>query len=133
MLIQFLRFIVVGGVAATAYLVIVIAILEGIGFVSDDSLSPASKVAVNLGGLLVAALVAYGGLRRWTFGSARLHREALPRFIVLSLGGVVLNELLFMALLRLTSLSYQLALAIVLCAVAGLVFFAARLWVFAGR
>lgn len=130
---QFLRFLVVGGLAATTYLVALVATLETMGVFAEEAPAIAVKLAVHLGGLALAACVAYLGLRRWAFASTRPHRIALPRFVLLAAGSLVTSEALFRALLRLLPISYQAALVTILVALTLVVFLLARRWVFGTR
>ncbi len=130
---QFLRFLIVGGIAAATDMVVAVVAIEVLGLFTEYELAPIIKLAVNVAGILLASVVAYAGLRRWAFASHQPHRSALPRFVAMSLGAVVIDELALLALLQLTPLSYQSALAITLIATAGLVFYVAKRWVFMAR
>jgi putative flippase GtrA len=130
---QFLRFLIVGGLAAAADILIAVAALESINLLTEYELDPWLKLAINLGGVVCASVVAYVGLRRWVFTSSQPHRAALPRFLAMTLGAVIANELALLGLLSITPLSYQHALALTLVATAVLVFEIARRWVFQAR
>lgn len=86
----------------------------------------------NLIAFLIAFQVSHAGHRRLTFG----HHDAPAarsrvRFFGVALTSFVVNELMYWALLRFTSMDYRAALAIVLVAVAALTFVVARQWAFA--
>ncbi len=130
---QFLRFLIVGGLAAACDMVVAVAAMELLGLFSEYELGPLVKLAINLGGVLCASIVAYAGLRRWTFASSQPHRTALPRFVAMSLGAVCVDELALLGLLQLTPLSYQNAMAITLVGTALIVFYTAKRWVFQAR
>lgn len=51
----------------------------------------AAPVAASTAGAIVGALVNYQLNYRLTFASRRAHREALPRFMLVAAGGVLLN------------------------------------------
>lgn len=85
----------------------------------------------NVVGFLIAFQVSYWGHRNRTFCAAHVaHRRTLPRFFLVAGAGFLLNELLFLGLLRTTALGYQAALLLVLIAVAAATFAAGRLWAF---
>ncbi|WP_028310525.1 MULTISPECIES: GtrA family protein [Derxia] len=128
---QVFRFVMVGGGAAATHMAVVIALVEALRAGGGDEPGDAVKLACNLGGFLVAVGVSYFGHRNFTFGSTKSHGRAAPQFLAVALTGFVLNEGMFWALLRFTALSYQLALFLVLGAVAALTFALSRLWVFA--
>lgn len=133
MLDQLFRFLVVAGLAALAYLVTAIAVLESVSLWSEYELSVALRLAINGAAFLIAVGIAYAGLRRWTFASSQPHRRSLPRFVALAAACLAGNEILFYALVRFTPASYQLAFGAALLVVAALAFLASRLWVFAAR
>lgn len=130
---QFLRFLIVGGLAAACDIVVAVAAMELLGLFTEYELAPLIKLAINLGGVFCASIVAYAGMRRWTFASSQPHRAALPRFVAMSLGAVCVDELALLGLLQLTPLSYQNAMAITLVGTAMVVFYTAKRWVFQAR
>ncbi|WP_431264589.1 GtrA family protein [Roseateles chitinivorans] len=79
----------------------------------------------------IAAGVSFFGHQRWTFASrgAEMQRSA-PRFLLVSLAGLCLNQASFAALLRWTELSYATVLALVLLLVAGVSYVASSRWAF---
>ena len=89
-------------------------------------------LVANLIAFLIAFQVSHAGHQRLTFG----HQEAPAarsrvRFFGVALMSFFINELMYWALLRFTSLDYRVALAMVLIAVAALTFVIARQWAFA--
>ena len=91
-----------------------------------------SPLVANVIAFLIAFQVSHAGHRRFTFS----HHDAPAsqsrwRFFAVASGSFAVNELMYAALLRLTSLDYRIALLIVLVAVAALTFFSARNWAFA--
>lgn len=126
LLTQAFRFGVVG-LAATVvhFLVAVVAVQLGV-------LAPQ---LANVLGFGVAFCVSFFGQWRWTFaqrGAAPVAR-ALPLYLLLSIGGFAANALAYAWLLANTSWRYDVALAVVLAAVAALTFVASRAWVFKSR
>jgi putative flippase GtrA len=85
----------------------------------------------NALGYLAGFLVSYSGHHRVTYRSSAAHRRALPRFLAVSGGGLVLNQLIVYAVVNVLGLSYGLALAIILATVPALTFMAGRYWAFA--
>lgn len=89
-------------------------------------------LAANALGFICAFGVSYRGHGRWTFRAASPVRPgALRRFFAVALTGFAVNETLYWALLRFTSLSYEAALIIVLAAAAALVLLLSKYWAFA--
>ena len=93
----------------------------------------APPLVANLVAWCVAFGVSWSGHRWLSFRgqAAPLARSAL-RFALVSLGGLVSNELAYAALLALTPLRYDVALALVLLAVAVVTYQLGRHWAFSG-
>ena len=110
----------------------VTAMLVHLGTVSLLVPAGLPPLAANVIGFLVAFQVSHAGHRRLTFGAAQAPAaRSRLRFFAVAAASFALNELMYAALLRLTSLDYRIALLIVLVAVAALTFFSARNWAFA--
>ncbi len=120
MILQIARFGVVGVAAMAVHWLVVVALV---------SLGLAPLIA-NVMGFAVAFNVSYLGHRRWTFASDAAHSTTLGRFFAVALGSFIINEVLYSLLLRYTHLNYQVALALVLFAVAALTFVLSRYWAF---
>jgi len=120
MILQLARFGVVGVTAMAVHWLVVTALVP-------LGLLPLIANAIGFG---VAFNVSYWGHRNWTFGSDAAHRTTFWRFAAVSSTSFVLNECLYWLLLTYTRLGYQLALAIVLIAVAALTFVLSRYWAF---
>jgi putative flippase GtrA len=121
------RFVVVGCAAAAVHWSVVRGVVDGWAV---------APLLANVLGWLVAFGVSFAGHHRWTFGDApgRDVRRSLPRFLLVSLAGFVVNEATYAVLLGgLGGWRYDIVLAVVLVAVAGLTFVASRLWAFRGR
>ena len=119
---RLLRFGIVGGLAALVHLSVVMMLVEGV------RLSP---LRANVAGFALAFLVSYGGQRHFTFhDGGSPHRQALPRFLLVTIAGWLLNQGLFALLLACTPLPYALALGLVLALVASLTFLLGKYWVF---
>lgn len=88
----------------------------------------------NILAFLLAFQVSYWGHRHKTFDAAHVpHRQALPRFFMVSCLSFALNETMYFVLLHFTTLDYRLALLIVLASVAVFTFVLSKLWAFADR
>ncbi|WP_416759298.1 GtrA family protein [Roseateles sp. So40a] len=117
-----LRFLLVGVAATMVHWVVVAATVSTFGW---------EPLRANLVAWLTAAGVSFIGHQRWTFGSRRAAtRSAAPRFLVVSLAGFVLNQVMFASLLRWTEFQYGTALAVVLLLTASVTYLASNLWAF---
>ncbi|WP_159879028.1 GtrA family protein [Aquitalea denitrificans] len=88
----------------------------------------------NVVAFLLAFQVSYWGHRHKTFDAAHVpHRQALPRFFMVSCLSFALNEAMYFVLLHFTTLDYRLALLIVLASVAVFTFVLSKLWAFSDR
>lgn len=116
-----------GAVGATAFLV-------HFGVVAATVPLGVAPLIANVLGFLAAFAVSFVGHGRWSFpAEGRPVAPALKRFAVVAVGGFVLNETAYAALLRATSLDYRVALVLVLVGVAALTWLAGRYWAFAHR
>lgn len=119
---QIVRFIVVGCLAAAVHWSGVVCL------VSQWGLLPA---LANVPAWLLALAVSFAGHHRWTFADqhAALGRSA-GRFFLVSAAGFAVNEGAYVLLLRWSPLRYDILLAGLLVAVAGLTYLASRHWAF---
>lgn len=122
MMAQVFRFGIVGAAAATTHFVAAVTCVRSLGV--DPQLA-------NVIGFAIAFMVSFVGQWRWTFGAqaAPLGR-ALPSFLLVALGGFAANALAYRWLLAHTPLRYDVALALVLVAVAATTFLLSRGWAF---
>ena len=97
---QFSRFGVVGAVGTLAHYALFLALIHA---------AAADPVAASAAGASLGALVNYVLNYRYTFRSARRHREALPRFLLVAAVGLALNTLLMAAFLNGLRLHYLAA------------------------
>lgn len=115
-------FVAVGCAAAAVHFGVVVLLVEWLRW---------PPLAANVAGWLLAFLVSFLGQWRLTFASRGTPwRHALPRYFLLSLGGFAANEGAYAVLLHLTPLPYQVALGIVLLAVAVMTYLLGSRWVF---
>lgn len=125
MLQQLVRFGLVGVVATVVHFVVAVACVRQLG--TDPR-------SANVAGFAVAFVASFIGQRRWTFSATTAPwRTALPRYFVVSVLGFAVNAASYAWLLTHTSLRYDVALAIVLLAVATLTFVLSRWWAFRGH
>lgn len=117
-----LPFLFVGGSAAAVHQCVVMIVVEGFGF---------DPAWANLPGFLCAWCVSYLGHRRLTFRTGVAHRQAAPRFLLVSVTAFAANHLLFVGLLTLTDWHYAVALFLTQLTVAVGTYLASRLWAFA--
>lgn len=91
-----------------------------------------SPLVANVIAFLIAFQVSHAGHRRFTFS----HHDAPAsqsrwRFFAVACASFLVNELMYAALLRFTTLDYRVALFIVLVLVAALTYVSSRTWAFA--
>ena len=117
-------FIAVGGAATLVHFGVVLLLVHQV------ALPP---LVSNVMAWCVAFGVSYGGHRRLTYRAqaAPLGRSVL-RFASVSLAGLAVNEGSYALLLRYTPLRFDVALALVLAAVAVFTYWLGRHWAFAG-
>lgn len=115
-------FIIVGCAAAATHWAVAVACVAGAGL---------RPLVANVVGWLVAFCVSFTGHYRLTFRHqhAPLARAAVRFFMVSALGFAV-NETAYAALLKWTTIRYDILLALVLIAIAGLTFILGRYWAF---
>ncbi|GAB3362269.1 MULTISPECIES: GtrA family protein [Giesbergeria] len=120
---QPLRFVLVGGAAASTHLLVVALLVQGLQWL---------PLTANVLAFLLAFWVSYGGHALLTFVQAGVaHRQALPRFFVVACAAFVVNEVLYFAALRWLPWHYLISLFLVLLAVAVGTFVSSKLWAFA--
>lgn len=122
---ELLWFGIVGVSAMLAHFLLVAFILVPLGL---------PPLLANIVAFLLAFQISYWGHRHKTFQAGHIpHRQALPRFFMVSCLSFCLNEAMYFVLLRFTVLDYRLALLIVLGSVAVFTFVLSKLWAFAGQ
>lgn len=115
-------FVAVGASAAAVHLGVVIAIVE------TWQLAP---LLANGIGWIVALFVSFGGHYRLTFRDAGAPLlQSARRFVAVSAAGFATNEIAYALLLRQALVRYDVALAIVLVAVAVATYLLSRRWAF---
>lgn len=115
-------FVIVGCAAAATHWAVAVAC------VSQAGLPP---LLANVAGWLVAFWVSFVGHYRLTFRHqhAPLWRSA-SRFFLVSALGFAINEAAYASLLTMTTIPYDILLALVLVGIAGMTFILGRYWAF---
>ena len=121
---QATRFLVVGLLAmGTHFFIFVISRHFGV-----------TALVANVIAFLVAFQVSFMGHFKWSFrDSGNAKGVAMTRFFTVSVGSFIVNELMFGALLKWTSLPEKLALLMVLLTVAGGTFLWSKFWAFSHK
>lgn len=115
-------FVAVGCAAAAVHFGVVVTLVE---------LLRVPPLAANVAGWLLAFVVSFLGQWQLTFASRGTPwRHALPRYFLLSLAGFAANEAGYALVLHFTPLPYDLALVVVLLAVAVMTYLLGSRWVF---
>ena len=97
---QFLRFTGVGGIGTFTHYVTLIILVQIIGI---------PPVPSSVAGFIVGALVNYYLNYRFTFRSKKNHREAIIKFFVIALMGLMLNTVIMAMGTMIVVLNYFLA------------------------
>ncbi|MFV0284285.1 MAG: GtrA family protein [Castellaniella sp.] len=115
-------FVIVGCAAAATHWAVTVACV---------SLGGLAPLTANVAGWLVAFGVSFGGHYHLTFRHQRapLGRAAVRFFLVSALGFAV-NEAAYATLLHLTTIRYDVLLALVLTGIAAMTFILGRHWAF---
>lgn len=122
MIAQFVRFTGVGCVSAIGHYGLLIALVQGLAV---------DAVLASTAGALLGALINYALNYHFTFRSTRCHRESVPRFAAIAIGGLALNSLLMWIGVDGLSLHYLLAQVMTTVLVLFWSFLGNRWWTFA--
>jgi putative flippase GtrA len=115
-------FTLVGIAAAMSHYVVAVVL---------ESVFNAVPANANVLGFICAFPVSYFGHRRFSFVSHNTqHRQALPKFLLIAVGGFLTNQALVLLLLRFTGLPFWLVLGFVMVVVALSTYFLSRFWAF---
>lgn len=122
---RLVRFVAVGCAAAAVHWLVVVLL------VSQWQLAP---LLANVPAWLTAFVVSFSGHHRLTFNDHQAPvGSSLRRFFMVSALGFVLNQGAYAAMLRFSGQRYDVALLIVLVAVAALTYLLSLTWAFNGR
>jgi putative flippase GtrA len=118
---QFLRYAGAGAIGTLLHYALLIGLVQ---------LARLDAVVASTLGAVAGALTNYVLNHRYTFGSDRAHRHALPRFALIAASGIALNALLMAAVLAVAGPHYLIAQIIATGAVLALGYLANRAWTF---
>lgn len=118
---QVMRFGIIGITATLTHVVIVLLLVEG------RVLGPLSA---NIIAFSTALFVTYLGNHKWTFGLSGAHGRHFPRFIVIALLGLALNQSIVYLIVEALRWDYRIALALVVTVVPAITFLLNRGWAF---
>jgi len=120
---QSIKFVMVGGLAASIHFLVVILLVE---------LFNLNPLIANIIAFLVAFCVSFSGQRLFTFArSNKSIKESLLPYFLISLTSFVCNELCLSFAIYVLNLPYQIALFSVLIIVAIGTYFSSKRWAFA--
>ena len=120
-LVQFQKFVVVGGIATATQYAVLVGMVRILG---------ANPVFASSCGYVISALLNYYLNHRLTFRSSRSHGRALPRFAVIAAVGLLINSTMVWALSDRGPLPYLAAQVIATATVLLWNFSANKKWTF---
>lgn len=118
---QFVRYFVVGGLGTVSHLAVLAVCVEAFSW---------HPVVASISGFISALLVSYSLNYYWAFQSQRPHAEGVWRYIVVSLGGLLLNASMMSALVKYAHVNYFLSQLYVIAIVPICNFIVNRYWTF---
>jgi len=118
---QFLRYASAGAVGTAVHYALLIGLVQ---------LARRDAVVASTAGAIAGALVNYALNHRYTFASGRPHRHALPRFLLVAIGGIALNALVMSAMLAIARTHYLVAQVVATATVLAAGFLVNRRWTF---
>jgi putative flippase GtrA len=118
---QVVRYVLVGLLAVAVHYAVLNGLVE---------LTPLHKLPASIAGFCVAIPVNYSLQHRWVFRSGSAHAMALPRYIMITAFGLIINAVAFAAMLDL-GVPYLLAQAAAIILVTSFNFMANRSFTFA--
>lgn len=118
---QFVRYAGAGAIGTAAHYALLIGLVQ---------LAHMGAVAASTAGAVTGALVNYALNHRYTFASARRHRDAMPRFLLVAILGIALNALVMVAVLAIAGTHYLVAQIVATATVLATGFLANRRWTF---
>ncbi len=116
----FARYALAGAIGTAFHFAILAALVQ---------LANVNAIAASTAGAIAGALVNYALNYRFTFGSRRMHRVALPRFVTVALAGLALNAAV-LALALYFGVHYLVGQAAATGAVLATGYLANRAWTF---
>jgi putative flippase GtrA len=119
---QPLRFVMVGGLAASVHFMVVLILVEYF---------QALPLAANCVAFCIAFCVSFTGQRRFTFVSNKSAQQSFFPYLLISITSFVCNELLLGMGIYVFKFPYQITLFCVLIIVALGTYFSSKYWAFA--
>lgn len=117
---QFVKFATVGALGTALHYAVLILLVSGLSF--DPAIGA-------MAGATCGAAFNYWLNHRFTFRSNRPHREALPRFVLMAVVGILLNGMIVKAL-TLASVNYLVSQVAATLIILMMNFFLSKLWIF---
>jgi putative flippase GtrA len=118
--VQLVRYVLVGLLAVAVHYAVLIGLVEATAL---------RKLPASVSGFCLAIPVNYYFQHSWVFRSGSAHATALPRYLVVTACGLIINAIAFSAMLGL-SVPYLLAQAVAIVLVTGFNFIANRAFTF---
>lgn len=119
---QVIRFVIIGGVATSVQYAILIVLVR---FASSE------PVVASTIGFAISAVLNYLANRRFTFRSRARHGDAVPRFVLVALVGLLINASILAVLHDAMGLHYLVAQVAATGATLMWNFWFNRIWTFA--
>jgi putative flippase GtrA len=116
-----MRFGLVGSTATATHILTVLLLVEWGG---------RAPLAANFIAFAMAVLVSFWGHYHWTFKAATPYSSAFPRFFVIAVLGLGLNQTIMFSAVTLLTLDYRLGLTAVITMIPALSFIANKFWAF---
>ncbi len=118
---QISRFAVIGLIASALHVTV-----AG-GFYYEVHFHP---LIANFTGFVFAWIVSFAGHYFWTFDRVSTMRRAMPRFLLVSLFGLLLNQVIVWLVVSFLGQSFTLAMALVVVIIPATSFIISKLWAF---
>ena len=118
------RFAIVGALATAIHVGVTVGLIEAFGW---------RAIWASLLAFCAAIGVSYVGHHAWTFGVTGNHSRHLPRFVVVSVAGLGLNQAIVFIVVDGLRWHYSLAITAVVLIVPAFGFIASRNWAFSRR
>ncbi len=106
--VKLIRYIVVGVIGTAIHFGVLIALVERLGV---------EPVTASTIGFIITLVVSYMLNHRWTFRTDRGHLSAMPRYILVSVSGLLLNSGIMFVTVHILGLWYILGQSLVVVVV----------------
>ena len=118
---QISRFAAIGILATIVHVVMASLFHYGIGF---------SPLVANLGGFFCAFIPSFAGHYFWTFEKTSDMRRAMPRFFLVAILGLCLNQAIVWLVVHVLDQSFALAMALGIVIIPATSFVLSKFWAF---